>query len=129
MHFLLRPILFPHFWAISLLNYTENQEKQETYPLEKILKNPVETAPRNCRFLSLVVVEGVLIGKQGYFLSKAGIVGVGVPSPLQNSDEKQVLIETLFRRGKGRIILNFSSPKCCDVKAAMSKTRKRCDSK
>ena len=28
-------------------------------PLEKIQKNPEETAPRNCRFLSLVVVERV----------------------------------------------------------------------
>ena len=27
---------------------------------EKNLRNPVETAPRNCRFLSLVVVERVL---------------------------------------------------------------------
>ena len=30
---------------------------------EKIQKNPVETAPRNCRFLSLVAVERVLIFK------------------------------------------------------------------
>ena len=30
-------------------------------PLEKIQKNLVEIAPRNCRFLSLVVVERVLM--------------------------------------------------------------------
>ena len=35
-------------------------EKKEINPLEKISKNPVETAGRNCRFLSLVVVEPVL---------------------------------------------------------------------
>ena len=48
----------PHFGAISLMNYTENLEKKENNPLEK--KKPMETAPRNCRFLSLVVVERVL---------------------------------------------------------------------
>ena len=35
-------------------NYTESLEKKEQNPLEKIWKNPVETAPRNCRFLSLL---------------------------------------------------------------------------
>ena len=30
-------------------------------------KNPVETAPRNCRFLSLVVVERALILAPNYF--------------------------------------------------------------
>ena len=50
-----------HFGPISLLNYTVNLEKRGKSPLEKIQKNPVETAPRNCRFLSFVVVEHVLI--------------------------------------------------------------------
>ena len=53
--------------AISLPNYTVNLGKQEKKnPLEKIQINPVETAPRNCRFLSLVVVGRVLI-IWGYF--------------------------------------------------------------
>ena len=34
--------------------------KRKRNPLEKIIRNPVETAPRNCRFLSLVVVERAL---------------------------------------------------------------------
>ena len=37
-----------------------NLEKHEKIPLENIQTNPVETAPRNCRFLSLVVVECIL---------------------------------------------------------------------
>ena len=55
--------LYPHFGATSSLNYPENQitlEKMEKNPLENICKNPMETAPRNCRFLSLVVVKRVL---------------------------------------------------------------------
>ena len=52
---------FPHFGLISLLNCTENPKKHEESPLEKIQKNPVETAPRNCRFLSLVMVVCVCV--------------------------------------------------------------------
>ena len=50
----------PHFGAVSLLRYTINLEKREKHPLEKTERNPVETAPRICGFLSLVVVERVL---------------------------------------------------------------------
>ena len=50
----------PHLGVISLLNYIANLEKQEKNRWRKFKKNPVETAPRNCRFLSLVVVERVL---------------------------------------------------------------------
>ena len=49
----------PHHGAIPLLNYTKNLEKKEKSTGENS-KNPVETAPRNCRFLSLVVVERAL---------------------------------------------------------------------
>ena len=49
----------PHFGAISLLTYTVNLEKKDKMHRRKF-KNPVETAPRNCRYLSLVVVESVL---------------------------------------------------------------------
>ena len=45
------------FGVISLLGYTENLEKSG-----KLQKNPVETAARNCRCLSIVVVERALIG-------------------------------------------------------------------
>ena len=52
---------FLHILGISLLNCTVNLEKRAKYPLEKIhKKKPVETAPRNCRFLSLVVLARVL---------------------------------------------------------------------
>ena len=40
------------FWGKFLLNYIEKTGETG--------KNPVETAPRNCRFLSLAVVEYVL---------------------------------------------------------------------
>ena len=58
----------PQFGAISLLNYAEPREKGKN-PLEKkIQNNPEETAPpppKNCRSLSLVVVECVMtIGKE-----------------------------------------------------------------
>ena len=42
---------------ISLLSYTDNAGEKRQNPL----KNPVEKIPRNYRFLSLVVVERVLI--------------------------------------------------------------------
>ena len=63
LRFVLRPEIgqfSPHFGAISVLNYTENPEKHEKKSTGDNSKNPVETAPRNCRFLSLVVVEQVL---------------------------------------------------------------------
>ena len=50
----------PHFGAISLLIYTVNLEKSEKKSTGENSKKSVETAPRNCRFLSLVVVERVL---------------------------------------------------------------------
>ena len=52
-------MFFP-FWGDFLLDCTENLEKREKHPLEKIEKDQVETAPQNCRFLPLVVVERVL---------------------------------------------------------------------
>ena len=51
----------PHFAAIPLPNYTVNWRKGKRSAGENS-KNPVETAPRGCRFLYLVVgVESVLI--------------------------------------------------------------------
>ena len=44
------------FRGLVLLNYTENLEKSKKSSGEP----PVETAPRNCRFLSLVVVGRAL---------------------------------------------------------------------
>ena len=73
LRFLLRPEIgrfSPHFGAISLLNCTMNLEKSEKNQLENFQKNPVETAPRNCRFLSLVVVERVL-SIRNHFLVRA----------------------------------------------------------
>ena len=53
--------MFSTFGAISLLNYTETSlERKEKFTGEDSKQNPVETVPRNCRFLSLVVVECVL---------------------------------------------------------------------
>ena len=49
----------PYFAAISLLNYRVNMEKREKSHWW-FSNYPVETATRNCRFLSLVVVECVL---------------------------------------------------------------------
>ena len=49
-------LLSPDFRGLVLLNYTQILEKMEKSSGEA----PVETAPRNCRFLSLVVVELVL---------------------------------------------------------------------
>ena len=48
--------IFSTFSGDFLLKLLAQQEN----PLEKIPKNPVETVPRNCRFLSLIVAEGVL---------------------------------------------------------------------
>ena len=51
----------PHFGAMSLLKYTVNLEKRGKIHWRKFKKeNPVQTAPRNCRPLSLVVAERVL---------------------------------------------------------------------
>ena len=47
------------FLGDSLLHYTENPGEKQKFHWRK-LKKPVEMAPRNCRFLSLVVVERVL---------------------------------------------------------------------
>ena len=49
-----------HFGAVYLLNCTANLEKKDKNPLEKTQKNSMETAPRKCRFLSLVVVDRAL---------------------------------------------------------------------
>ena len=48
---------------MALLNCTANLEEKEKYPLEKtqVKENPVETAPRNSRFLSLLVVRCSLL--------------------------------------------------------------------
>ena len=48
---------YPHFGVISLLNCKKSNGENSN--------NPVETATRNCRFLSLVMVERVLI-LEGY---------------------------------------------------------------
>ena len=52
----------PHFGAISLVNSSTTQQtwRKGKKSTGENSKNPVETAPRNCRFLSLVVVERVL---------------------------------------------------------------------
>ena len=50
--------IFSIFWGDSLETL---RKRNETNPLEKNIKNPMETAARNCRFLSLVVVKCVLI--------------------------------------------------------------------
>ena len=50
----------PRLGVISLLNYLEAWRRRKNN--RRILKkNPVETLPRNCGFLSLIVVERVLI--------------------------------------------------------------------
>ena len=51
--------IFSTFWGHFLKLHSKPGEKGKN-PLEKIQRNPVETAPRNCRILSLVVVERVL---------------------------------------------------------------------
>ena len=66
----------PHLQAI-FLNLTENLEKKEKNPLKKIQRSPVEMAPRNCRFLSLVVVKRILIFAQHFnFFFQLGCAGV-----------------------------------------------------
>ena len=63
LRMLLRPDIgqfSPHFGAISSRNCTEKLHKGKKSTGEN-LKDPMETAPQNCRFLSLVVVECVLI--------------------------------------------------------------------
>ena len=62
LRFFLRPKIgrfSPYFGVISSLNYTEHLEKREKIRWRKF-KNLVETAPRDCRFLSFVVVERAL---------------------------------------------------------------------
>ena len=66
LRFFLRPEIgqySPYFGAISLRNYTVNPEKKGKIHWRNSKKS-VETAPRNCRFLSLVVVERVLINSE-----------------------------------------------------------------
>ena len=75
--FFLRPEigqLSPHFWAVSLLNCTVNLEKRGKKTTGENSKNPLETAPRDCRFLSLVVVE--------HFLTKRHYPSMKPSSPL-----------------------------------------------
>ena len=72
-------LLSPGFRGLVLLNRTSELEKKQK---KSSGEPPVETAPRNCRFLSLVVVELVLThahkipGFRGYFRF---FWGVGVP--------------------------------------------------
>ena len=57
--------IFSTFWGEFLTNYIITQKtwrKRENSTGENS-KNPVETAPRNCIFLSLVVVERILISR------------------------------------------------------------------
>ena len=44
----------------SSYEITQKTWRNRNNPLEKLRGNPVKTAPRNCRFLSLVVVERIL---------------------------------------------------------------------
>ena len=62
--------------AISFLTYIVNLEKKGKDPLEKIHKkknHPMETAPWNCRFLSLVLA---LEAQQRYFSYRAILVAI-----------------------------------------------------
>ena len=52
--------IFSTFWGHFLTKLHSEPGEKGKSPLEKIHKNPVETVPQNCRFLSLVVVESVL---------------------------------------------------------------------
>ena len=47
----------PSFELVSVQNFHSEPGEKGENPLEKTQKNPVETAHRNCRFLSLVVVD------------------------------------------------------------------------
>ena len=49
--------MFPHLRVFSFAKRPWTKGKN---PLEKVLKYPVENAPCDCRFLSLLVVERVL---------------------------------------------------------------------
>ena len=48
--------IFSTFWGDFLTKLDRKAGEKGENPLEKNQKNPVETASRNCRFLSLVVV-------------------------------------------------------------------------
>ena len=65
-------LLFPDFMGLVLLSCTWILEKKQ-----KISSGepPVETAPRNCRFLSLVVVELVLNPGPCFLQTKRGQIG------------------------------------------------------
>ena len=52
--------IFSTFCGDFLTKLHRKPGERGNNPLEKNEKNPVETAPRNCRILSLVVVERVL---------------------------------------------------------------------
>ena len=52
---------------LTKLHRELGENGENNIPLEKIQKNPVETAPQNCSFLSLVVVERVLKFNSGAF--------------------------------------------------------------
>ena len=52
--------IFSTFWGHFLTKLHSQPGEKGKPPLEKIQKNPVEKAPQNCRFLSLVMVERVL---------------------------------------------------------------------
>ena len=66
---------FSRLKGLVLLNYTENLGKKQKISGEP----PVEMAPRNCRFLSLVVVERVLRKTHTGTLPKSGIPKPGIP--------------------------------------------------
>ena len=53
--------VFSTFWGDCHTKLHCEPWEKGKHPLENIQKNPVETAPRSCRFLSRVVVERVLI--------------------------------------------------------------------
>ena len=52
--------IFSTFWGDFLTNLRRQPGDKKKKTLEKIQKDPAETVLRNCRFLSLVIVERVL---------------------------------------------------------------------
>ena len=91
----------PHCGGISLLNYTENLGKKEKSIAEKSKGIRIL---RNCRFLSLVVVERVLTFGYFEFWWLSGSVG-----SLANSDAAFVLTTGSFYSGAFLLrVYNFS---------------------
>ena len=99
---------------LPILDCTDNLERRGKNPLEENILKKVEKSPRNCRFLSLVVVERALLsydGSQPHQGGKCSVVqcNATVPSALCGR------VAGALPQGRCRATLAHSAPECTNI--------------